>query len=645
MEPKLVVLAGPTMGTIVPVTDDEFSIGREKSCQLCLRSMLVSRQHCVLRRDSGQVKITDLESMNGTFVNSVPIKECVLSHGDQIRVGESVLQFFSREDEAVPTSPEEVFASKGVVVRSSVELSTQETFNLQAQREVVAQPPAGYMPRDLGTLVRFGATVSSIRGVEPLERVLLQSALEIAPAERGAVILAGNEPEEFQSAFSLERATGGKTMIRASREVVKRVLDEGVAILSNDIREDEGDDAAESAGSSGIKSILAVPLMISDRKLGVVHLESDKSDAAFDKRHLQLLTVMASIAAPALEAARHLEWLEGEYRRVIADIGSEHRLVGESRAMQGVREFIAKVAQGDSSILLCGESGTGKEVVARAIHANGSRARGPFVAINCAALTDTLLESELFGHERGAFTGAIAQKRGKLEVADGGTVFLDEIGAMRPASQAKLLRVLDDHKFERVGGTRPIKLNVRVIAATNTDLRQAIKTGEFREDLLYRLNVVSLTMPPLRARSEDVPLLANYFTARHSVNCKRRVIGISPAAHRCLRAYEWPGNVRELENAIERAVVLGSGEQIAPEDLPETVLETGADTSDSQTRYHLAVKELKRDLILKAVKEARGNYVRAAKSLGVHPKYLHRLARNLNLKDVPGEKEIPDGPE
>jgi Nif-specific regulatory protein len=558
MEPKLVVLAGPTMGTIVSLTGDEFSIGREKCCSLCLRSMQVSRQHCVIRRGADQLKITDLESTNGTFVNSVPVKECVLSHGDEIRVGESVLQFFSHEDEVVSESSGNVIASSGMVVRSAVELSTAETFNLQAHRDIAAQPAAGDMPRDLGTLVKFGATVSSLRGVEPLERALLQSALDIAPAERGAVILVGGDPEEFQSTFTLEKAAGGKTTIRVSREVIRRVLDEGVAILSDDIQDDSSD-AAEAVGSSGSKSILAVPLMVSDRKLGVLHLESDKSDAAFDRRHLQLMTVMASIAAPALETARRMEWLEGEYRRVVADISSAHRLVGESRVMQEVREFIARVAPSDSSVLLGGESGTGKEVVARAIHASGPRAQGPFVAINCAALTDTLLESELFGHEKGAFTGAITQKRGKLEVANCGTVFLDEIGAMRHASQAKLLRVLDDHQFDRVGGTQPIKLDVRIIAATNTDLRKAIESGGFREDLLYRLNVVSLTIPPLRERAEDVPLLANYFAARHSAKCKRHIIGISPAAHRCLMAHDWPGNVRELDNAIERAVVLRAG--------------------------------------------------------------------------------------
>jgi Nif-specific regulatory protein len=256
------------------------------------------------------------------------------------------------------------------------------------------------------------------------------------------------------------------------------------------------------------------------------------------------------------------------------------------------------------------------------------------VSINCATLTDTLLESELFGHEKGAFTGAIVQKRGKLEVADGGTLFLDEVGELAPNIQAKLLRVLQEREFERVGGTRPIKVDVRVIAATNRDLDAAIKAGAFRQDLFYRLNVVALTLPALRERPEDLPLLANYFIAKYSARCKRAVRGISVEARACLSRYTWPGNVRELENAIERAVVMGSTEWIRPEDLPDAVLEieSGGPGGGSMAEYHEALNETKKRLIVDAVEQAHGNYTEAAKRLGVHPNYLHRLIRNLDLK-------------
>jgi Nif-specific regulatory protein len=307
--------------------------------------------------------------------------------------------------------------------------------------------------------------------------------------------------------------------------------------------------------------------------------------------------------------------------------------------MRDVYRRIARVAPIDSTVLIRGESGTGKELVARAIHRNSPRAEKPFVAINCAAITETLLESELFGHEKGAFTGAIAQKKGKIETAEGGTLFLDEIGELSLALQAKLLRVLQDRAFDRVGGTRRITVDFRLVAATNRDLEVAIDTGAFRRDLYYRLNVVALTMPPLRERRDDIPLLAGWFVRRHGDNARRPISGLSAEAVACLTAYDWPGNVRELENAIEHAVVLGATLLILPEDLPDAIAE--ADTSSSveaggsaTLRFHDAIKQTKKDLILRAVEESSGNYNGAARLLGLHPNYLHRLIKNLQLKST-----------
>jgi Nif-specific regulatory protein len=234
--------------------------------------------------------------------------------------------------------------------------------------------------------------------------------------------------------------------------------------------------------------------------------------------------------------------------------------------------------------------------------------------------------------DEGAFTGAVAQKKGKLEVASSGTIFLDEVGELAPQIQVKLLRVLQEREFERVGGPRPIKVDIRLIAATNRDLEEAIRSGSYRQDLYYRLNVVQLKMPSLRERREDIPLLANYFAAKYSQKCRRHVSGISAEARACLINYDWPGNVRELENAIERAIVLGSTEMILPEDLPDDLLEANPPSDARITNYHEAVNQLKRELIIKAVEQANGNYTEAARALGVHPNYLHRLIRNLNLK-------------
>jgi transcriptional regulator with PAS, ATPase and Fis domain len=300
--------------------------------------------------------------------------------------------------------------------------------------------------------------------------------------------------------------------------------------------------------------------------------------------------------------------------------------------MKDVYRFLGRVAPTESTVLIWGESGTGKELAARAIHNNSPRAKKPFVAINCAAITETLLESELFGHEKGAFTGAVAQKKGKLEVANGGVVFLDEIGELAPAMQSKLLRVIQEREFERVGGTRPIPVDIRLIAATNKNLAEAVKAGTFRQDLYYRLNVVAITMPPLRERKEDIPLLVNHFINKHAPRCAVKPKPLSEEARACLLSYDWPGNVRELENAIERALVMSSAETILPEDLPESVLERATPSGMEAARYHAALKEVKKQLILTALEESKGSFTEAARSLGLHPNYLHRLIRNLDLR-------------
>jgi transcriptional regulator with PAS, ATPase and Fis domain len=283
-------------------------------------------------------------------------------------------------------------------------------------------------------------------------------------------------------------------------------------------------------------------------------------------------------------------------------------------------------------VLIQGESGTGKELIARAIHANSARASAPFVAINCAAIPDGLIESELFGHERGAFTGALAQKRGRIEIASGGTVFFDEIGELSVSLQAKLLRVLQERQVDRVGGTKPIPVDIRVLAATNLDLARAVKDGAFRSDLFYRLNVITITVPPLRERSGDVSLLIWYFLRKHAGNCKRKLRGLTPQARRVLTHYDWPGNVRELENAIERAVVMSTSDWIDINDLPEHVLEATPRQDDGDD-YHARVNHAKREAIRKALDLSGGNIAQAARQLKLQPTYLHRLIKNLGLRD------------
>ena len=631
--PELEALAGPLKGSTFPLTDPEISIGREPANLVAILDASVSRRHCLIRQDSNQFKIQDLNSRNSTFVNGVPVTEKVLASGDEIKIGNSLFLFVVPELDN-QTAPSVEFDKNDTGGGSTIILRTQDArylrnLDLRNQDKIA---PTGRTVRDLNALLRISKAVNSVRGLEALERQILESIFEVAPADRAAILLCDQGIEEWSSVYGWDRRTGANPAVQVSRTIVSKVLQEGVALLCNDLPAAQAFSDTASVIDRHIRSVLAVPLEVFDRVMGVIYLDASDPAVRFDEDHLQLLTAIGSIAAAALDNARRMEWLEEENRRLQAEMNVEHNMVGESPRMRDVYQFIGRVASSDSTVLVFGESGTGKELVARAIHQNSGRANKPCVAINCAALAETLLESELFGHEKGAFTGAIVQKKGKLEVAEGGTVFLDEIGELAASLQAKLLRVLQEREFERVGGTRTIKLDVRLIAATNRDLEEEVKKGRFREDLYYRLNVVSVRMPALRERREDISLLASYFAAKYGKRSGRTVVGISPRARACLLNYEWPGNVRELENAIERAVVLGSSDLILPEDLPETILEKAAPTGAPLDAFHDAVRESKKQLIISAVEQASGNYTEAARLLGLHPNYLHRLIRNLNLK-------------
>ncbi len=339
---------------------------------------------------------------------------------------------------------------------------------------------------------------------------------------------------------------------------------------------------------------------------------------------IEKVTVVVKNALQQRKLELEVERLKEEGRR-------ELQIIGESVPMKALRQQLALMAATNGRVLIYGESGSGKELVAHAIHNSSARGTEAFVEVNCAAIPEDLIESELFGHERGAFTGAVTQKKGKLEVADGGTVFLDEIGELSPLLQAKLLRVLQEREMERVGGTKTIRLNIRVLAATNRDLDQAAQKGEFRRDLFYRLNVVSLKAPALRERPEDTLPLAEHFARKYSAECGRKIVGLAPEARAYLQSYAWPGNVRELENAIERAVVLGSADMVLAEDLPENIRESRP-AAVSASMYEEAVEAAKRQVVLQAFDQVNHDHEQAAKILGLHPNYLHKLIRTMNLK-------------
>jgi two-component system, NtrC family, response regulator HydG len=618
MSPRLAAISGKLKGAIFTINEDLFVIGRETAASLCIADASVSRRHSKIEKKEEGLVITDLESLNGTFINDVPVKTRLLEHGDRVRIGDSQFLFLTNDGDGSAKSSQVKLDESEVISGSTVQIRFDDALYLMA--------------RDLSALMKVSTTINAIRGLDNLQERLLELLFEVVPAQHGAILLTAENSFEAGTVFGLDRAYGKDQAVSVSRTIAQQVLRDGVALLATNPAREESL-ATESLIQTRAHSVMCVPLIVFDRKLGVLYLDTTVTGDDFNKDHLQLVTAISGIAAVAIENARQFEWLESENQRLLADVNIEHNMVGESPAMQRVYHFISKVAPTDSTVLISGESGTGKELAARAIHRNSKRAQKPFLAVNCAALTESLLESELFGHEKGAFTGAITQKKGRLEIADGGTVFLDEIGEITPALQVKLLRVLQEREFERVGGTATIKVDLRLIAATNKNLEEAIEAGEFRQDLFYRLNVVSFEMPGLRDRREDIMLLASYFADKYGAKCNRKLKGISADARAFLSSYDWPGNVRELENAIERAVVLGATDLILPEDLPETLLEREAHAANSMTSYHEAVSQTKKEIILSAMEQAKGNYTEAAKLLGVHPNYLHRLIRNLNLRD------------
>jgi len=599
-------MRGGTAGQVFAI-ESEISIGREPENTVCVMESAVSRRHCTIRREGASYILKDLGSRNATLVNGVAVSERLLEHGDQIMVGGATFQFRLMREEG---------RRMGEARHSTIVMRSQHSRYWRASDPSAELPATARTVRDLGVLLHFSQSINALREWKTVEKKMVESLAQVTGAERISIL----EAPELTPAVNWERGRGFVEEAEINTAVIEQVAEDRAAVISDEQE----------------RSLLVAPMELYGQLVGMICLDSC-SQAAFDENHLHLVSALAAVAGLALENARRHEQLIEENRRLQEELTIQHDMVGTSASIKQVFQFIDRVAQREANVLIWGESGTGKELVARAIHRNSSRVEMPFVAINCAAITDTLLESELFGHEKGAFTGATALKKGKLEVADGGTVFLDEIGELAPALQAKLLRVLQEREFERVGGTRPIKLNIRLVAATNRNLKEASQKGTFREDLYYRLNVVSVRMPALRDRREDIPILANFFAKKFAEKVNRQVTGISPAARACLMQYDWPGNVRELENAIERAVVLGLTEEILPEDLPESMVEEAAPEGKAVTALHDGLREAKKKLIENAIDQAEGNYTEAAHRLGVHPNHLFRLIKSLGMKPKRGK--------
>jgi len=630
MGPRLLVISGARSGETFPLGSQEVSIGRDQTNDICLHDPAASRRHCLLRGERERFCVVDLQSFNGTMVNGVHIQEHALRHGDQIVVGDTLFVFILHGDAHDLESSSVRFEDVGRELGSTIQLLREDATFVHSEKVREALLQNARIEYELGVLLKISRAVSSVRDPKTLQQQLLELLLEVIPAEQAALLLIGTSPEEIILAAGANKQDS-REPVRVSGTVVNQVLRDGAAILSTDVRDAQSFAAVESLIGARTRSLLCAPLMFFESVIGAIYLNSSQVDV-FDSRHLQLLTGIGGIAAVAMENALHYEWVEGENSQLQAEAKLDHQMIGSSAPMRKVYNYIAQIASTGSTVLIRGESGTGKELAAHAVHLNSHRAGGAFVEVNCAALPEALFESEFFGYEKGAFTGASGQKKGLLEMADGGTLFLDEVGELPLMAQAKLLRVLENNEFRRVGGTKTLKVDARIVAATNKDLEVALEQKTFRSDLYHRLNVLSFEMPPLKDRGEDILALAQHFILRFNEAHQRRVIAISPEASERLLKYPWPGNVRELKNVIERAVIMSGTGLLTEEHLPSAALEVEQSDGGAAMSIRDSTKAAQKKAIIRAYREAGGNYTRAAEILNVHPNHLHRLVRILNLK-------------
>jgi Nif-specific regulatory protein len=625
---RLIAVAGPLEGMSVPLAGGDLTIGRDTANTLCIEADdRLSRRHVIVRTQSRRFVVGDLSQQGRTYVNQRPVSEQFLTHGDEIRAGRSVFVF--HDDEPGSGCAADVELDDELVVPEAA-TTVRKGDAMYLDRETLLQAGSGAARRDriVEAVLDACRALLAHHRLAALQRHLVESILAATAAERVALVLSGDGANDFASALHWIRSAGPCASFRIPRAVLRHALTDGSALCISDAAYTVW--SSQTTMQAQLSSMIAVPLLVSGAVRGAIYADASSPAVRFGQDELRLLTGIAELAALPLATALRVEQLERQNEQLVAERVGGALLIGSSERLQSVRRLVAKLAASDATVLITGASGTGKELVARSIHCGSARAGKPFAAINCAAVSDSLIESEFFGHERGAFTGAHVQKKGRLEEAEGGTVFLDEIGELALPLQAKLLRVLQEREFERVGGTRPIKVDVRVVAATNRDLEEELRRGRFREDLFYRLNVVALHMPPLRDRRDDIPALASHFVRKHARRCSRRIGGLSESAMTCLVAYDWPGNVRELENAIERAIALGTTEEILPDDLPEAIVERCA-ASASPPKFHERIRDVKRQLVTAALLKAEGNFTEAARQLGLHPNNLHRLVKNLEV--------------
>jgi Nif-specific regulatory protein len=495
----------------------------------------------------------------------------------------------------------------------------------------------------LECLVELNQLLMSTVEPDALLRAIHESCMRLFSVEACSIALIDETDRKLVIAFSKGGAKVEGFRLELGQGIVGAVAQTGEGVICNDVSQNTRFfcDIDKKTGFT-TRSVLCAPLKQRGQLIGAIELLNTNNPNGFTQEDLQLLTAFGALASTAINCARVFASMRNANLAFQEGIQDRYGcIIGKSDAFQAALRLARSVASTNTTVLLLGESGTGKEVIAHAIHQESPRAAQPFIAVNCVALTEELIESELFGHEKGAFTGAIAQKKGKFELADGGTIFLDEIGDLTPRVQAKLLRVLQEKEFQRVGGTKDIHVDVRIIAATNRNLSEAVQSGAFRKDLYYRLNVVPIMLPPLRDRKDDIPELIRYFIECSCREVKRPQLGIDQSAMDMLMSHDWPGNVRELHNVIERAVVLCPGPNITEFDLPPEIRRKAGHLEDDTAQGQAfeepqptaeALDHFKRLLIQKTLQSVDGDQTKAAKILGLQRSNLSRLMKRLGLR-------------
>ncbi len=620
--PQIRVLTeGAATGDVFVVDEGRWTVGRGPDNHLILQDSLVSRHHAELEFDGKDLVLHDVGAKNPLRVNAeevVGLRRVV--HGDRITLGrtELLVEIPSAENSPVRVVP----SSEDSVLAPELGAISLDVATASLQPETATADGIAAANERLSSLYELSEQLFSVADEEELYDVVLSSATRHTGAERGffGLVPVGRQFDPY--ALSVVRfwdPEAGKDarVLEMSESILHRVQRERTALLVRDVpaREEFG----ESVIDLKIRSFICVPITHRDDFLGLLYVDTRARSTQLDRGDLQFVNAVGRMAGMSLENLRFYRRLERENEKLRSLVGGGDELIGSCEAIKKVFEVIDRVAPRDASVLISGENGTGKELIARAIHQRSPRREQPFVAVNCAAIPPTLVESELFGHEKGAFTGADQAAQGKFDLAHKGTLFLDEIGDMPLDMQVKLLRALQERRFYRVGGKKEIEVDIRVIAATNRDLERAKDEGAFREDLYFRLAVVTVTVPPLRERGDDVLEIA-----RHFLDLGSSPITITKPARGCLKNYHWPGNVRELRNVLEQAVILGDGKRITPSDLPPHVRKRGRGKMVFRLK---SLADVERQYILRVLEETEGNKAQAAGVLGISRETLYQKLR------------------